>query len=192
MENAKKWPRSQVEAGKLANLFLIFPTRPKAWTKAFHSYSFIKLSRIEVFRPFLVNFIIRLLLETMTVKNFKLQFSLYVPKFYDGRKFHHQGNLSTIDIFTFFVSDHIKIHKLNEFFCCWSGKFKFAQNFESLTMHKYISNTLPNIMFTLHNTVKLLSIQVIPGHRNTQKRRTIFIDYLFKYCHLYYQNFSNI
>ena len=33
-------------------------------------------------------------------------------------------------------------------------------------------------------------VQVIPGHGNAQKRRTMFICYLFKYCSLIIKNFT--
>ena len=51
-------PMSRQE--KLADLFLVFPTRLGTWPTAFHSYSFIKRSRNEAFRHFSVNFIQRL------------------------------------------------------------------------------------------------------------------------------------
>ena len=34
--------------------------------------------------------------------------------------------------------------------------------------------------------------QVIPGHGNPQKRRTIFGGYLFKYCRVKYQTFHAV
>ena len=37
-----------------------------------------------------------------------------------------------------------------------------------------------------------MSYQVIPGHGNPQKRRTIFIRYLFKYCSLNFQKFHQV
>ena len=37
-----------------------------------------------------------------------------------------------------------------------------------------------------------LKYQVIPGHGNPQKRRIIFISYLFKYCSLNYKKFHQI
>ena len=36
------------------------------------------------------------------------------------------------------------------------------------------------------------TFQVIPGHENPQKRRTMFIRYLFKYCSLNHQKFHQV
>ena len=61
-------PMSRQE--KFADLFLVFPARLETWPKAFHSYSFFKCSRNEVFWYFLVNFIKRLPLKRWPVQNF--------------------------------------------------------------------------------------------------------------------------
>ena len=71
-------PMSRKE--KLTNLFLEVPDRLKTWPKALHSYSFIKLSRNEAFKHFLVNFIKRLPCKQWPLWQFWLQFSLYILK----------------------------------------------------------------------------------------------------------------
>ena len=76
---------------KLADWFLVIPTRLETWPKVFYSYSFIKRSRNEAFRHFFVNFLIRLPWKRWPLEKFWLQFWLCISKFYDCTKFHcHQ------------------------------------------------------------------------------------------------------
>ena len=66
---------------KLSDLFLVFPARLAKWPKAFQWYSFIKLTRNEAFRHFLVHSIKRLPWKRRTLQKFWLRFPLYIPEF---------------------------------------------------------------------------------------------------------------
>ena len=54
------------------NLFLVFPATLETWPKAFHSYPFIKRSRNDAFRHFLVNFIKRFPWKQWPLEKFRL------------------------------------------------------------------------------------------------------------------------
>ena len=68
---------------KRAHLFLVFPAKLETSPKAFHSYSFIKRSRNKAFRHYFVNFIKRLPWKRRPLEKFRLQFWLYISKFYN-------------------------------------------------------------------------------------------------------------
>ena len=108
----KKWSRSHVEAGKLADLFLVFPARLETWPKVFHLYSFIKHSKNEAFKHFLVNFVKRLPWKRWPLQKFRLQFRLCIPSSMTVQSFiaikWQEKKLSMIKIFKIFVSDHLK------------------------------------------------------------------------------------
>ena len=98
-----------------ADLFLVFSAGRKTWPKAFHSYSFIKLSRSEASGHFLVNFMKWSPWKPWRVQKFRLQFWLCtcISKFYDCTKVHYHQvageKLSMIKIFNCFVSDHLNL-----------------------------------------------------------------------------------
>ena len=91
---------------KIWDLLLVFPAKLETWPKAFHSYSFIKRSRNEAFRYFLVNFI-----KWLPLEKFRLQFWLCILEFYDCKKFqYHQvagEKVINNQNFQVFVSDHL-------------------------------------------------------------------------------------
>ena len=120
-------PMSRQE--KLADLFLVFLARLETWPK--DSYSFIKHSRNGAFRHFLVN------LNKCTFRHFLVNFDNFnklFNLFYHGNGDRHKNfdfsfdyvfpismtiqsfstvnwqkkKLSMIEIFNFFVSDHLK------------------------------------------------------------------------------------
>ena len=95
----------------LADLFLIFPARLKTWPNAFHSYSFIKLSRNEALFS---QFYQTVTMETMTItKILASVFAIYFQVLWlhkvslplSGR----EKKLSIIKSFNFFVSDHLNV-----------------------------------------------------------------------------------
>ena len=57
----------------------------------------------------------------------------------------------------------------------------------AVMMFKIMNNMAPQYL-----TGILTTYQVIPGHGNPQKRRTMFIGYLVKYCSLNYQKFHQV
>ena len=105
--------------GSLADLFSMFPGQLKMQPRGFHSYSFIKRSRIETLRNFLVNFMKWLPWKWQLLQNFKRKFSICICMFYDCAKFccnHVAGKkLSQIKIFKFLVSVHLNSKRLREF-----------------------------------------------------------------------------
>ena len=154
LKSGKTWkcglvPMSRQE--KLADLFLVFPARLQTWPKAFHSYFFIKHSKNEAFRHFLVNFMKQLHRNDDRHKKIDSQFLLYIfPSSTTAKLHYHQvtgKKLSTIKIFKIFLSDHLKtcsdqiLEKLvnqwgqilkklvNQWGCCFSFFIEMSQKF---------------------------------------------------------------
>ena len=96
----------------LADLFLILPGQLQMSSKRFHLYSFIKLSKNEALRPFLVIFVEWLTWKPRPLWKFWFQFLVNILKLFKGAKFDYDKRNEKNVIWNwnfqiFFVSDHL-------------------------------------------------------------------------------------
>ena len=100
----------------LADLFLIFPGQFQMWSKRFHLYSFIKLSKNKALKLFLVIFLEWSPWKPRPLWKYQFQFLVNIFKLLKGAKFDYdqikEENVIRNWNFQFFVSDHLKTKKI--------------------------------------------------------------------------------